>query len=264
MDVNNMNCRMYKNEYPKVDDIVVAQVVNIDDSIISCVLLEYNSMSAMLNYKNIKQRRNRGCPVKKGEIIYCVVSYVDNNYVDISKKHTTYEDVEITKERWKKVKMVHNLFKQVSYKTNTDIEIIYENFGWKLSENNIYDKLTEIYNNLEKMGEYDLSEDVINNLKIEIEKRFKPKEYVVRGQIEMMCFHMNGVMELKRVMRCGIKMYENVRIYYIAAPLYNIDYKTLDVEDGVEKLNKVIDKMSEEISKKGSIVVKMKPKIVEE
>ena len=69
----SLNCRMYENEYPEVDDLVVVQVKAIVDMGAYCSLLEYNGIEGMILMSELSRRRirsvNRLIRVGRQEIV---------------------------------------------------------------------------------------------------------------------------------------------------------------------------------------------------
>ena len=95
-----MNCRFYKNKFPKKDDYVKVRITSED---IDChgyhaELLEYNNIEAFMPLSHIsKKRRIRSKKqlVDIDKIMFLQVIEVDKEkgYIDLSKKHID-EDLE--------------------------------------------------------------------------------------------------------------------------------------------------------------------------
>ncbi len=256
-------CRMYENKYPDIDDIIIAEVDEIHDYAIYCKLSEYNDLSAFLNCKNVSRRRHRICPLKKRDIIYCVVISIDGSNVDISKKDVIADDIANIKEKWRKSKTVHSIFKKITYTTDITLISLYENFGWKLEGECIYDSLKLFYNNYDKIDQYNLENKVKNKLIECIKKKFTPKEVIIRFTIELTCFTQYGIDGIKNAAKIAQDFAENIKIYYLSAPFYNIDYKTIDVPNGIEFIKNLIQKIENEIEKYGgNLVSKNEPEII--
>jgi translation initiation factor 2 alpha subunit (eIF-2alpha) len=260
-------CRMYINEKPNKDDIVIVEVISIEESFVNCKLLEYDNLEAMLSLRNIQRRRFRGkIPLRKRQTIYCkVLTEEDNKFTDISKRDVSPDEIEIMKIQWIKCKFVHSLFKTVLVNSEMTLSNLYENFGWKLCEEeggHIYDNLDQFVENPELMDNYDLEQDIKDLLITTIIKRFKAKEKNVRATIEMSCFTHHGIEGIKAVFRKN--RCEGIKMCVINCPLYSISMRCLNTDEGVKKMDKIINQMGEDIKEYGGTMnVKDNPKVFE-
>ena len=264
----NDTSRMYVNEKPNKDDIVVAEVISIEESFVNCKLLEYNDIEAMLSLSNIQRRRFRGkIPLRKKQIIYCkVLTEFDNKYIDISKRDVSADEIEIIKLQWIKCRFVHSLFKSVLINSELTLLDLYEKFGWKLCEDqelgHIYDYLNEFVEQPDLIDNYDLEQDVKDLLISTIKKRFKAKEKDIRATIEMTCFSYHGIQGIKNVLiknKC-----EGIKMCVINCPLYSITMRCLNTDEGIKKMNEIINQIGEDIKEYGGKMdIKDKPKVFE-
>jgi len=263
----NDTCRMYINEKPNKDDIVIAEVISIEESFVNCKLLEYNNIEAMLSLRNIQRRRFRGkIPLRKKQVIYCqVLTEMDNEYTDISKRDVSANEIELIKLQWIKCKFVHSLFKTVLVNSEMTLLNLYEKFGWKLCEEDgchIYDYLDKFVENPELIDNYDLEQDIKDLLITTMKKKFKAKEREIRATIEMTCFTHHGIQGIKNVLiknKC-----EGIKMCVINCPLYSITMRCLNTDEGIKKMDKIINQIGEDIKEYGGKMdIKDKPKVFE-
>ena len=254
-----MDCRMYENEYPEEDDIITAKVINWDNDalLVHCQLLEYNNKECVMEYANIQRRRRmRSMPLKKNEVIFCQVISVDENFINISKKHMSVEETEMAKDNYSKNKSIFNMFKRVSHVTNEPMINLYENFGWKVGQD-IYGGIEKIYKEKGDLKDFELKDNVKEEMLKAIDKRFQAKYESCQCMIEMTCFTIEGILAIKETMKDGIEYYkekyddENFRIYYNTAPQYGIITKTLNLEETQKQVDDVINRMKENLEKRG-------------
>ncbi|CAI7844702.1 unnamed protein product [Closterium sp. NIES-53] len=109
-------------------------------------------------------------------------------------------------------------------------------------------------------------EDVKANLIANIRRRMTPQPLKIRADIELKCFHYDGVLHIKDAMRRAEQEGEEdcaVRIVLVAPPLYVLTTFTLAKDKGIAVLERAIRAASEEIDKhKGKLTVKEAPRAV--
>lgn len=110
--------------------------------------------------------------------------------------------------------------------------------------------------------------DIVEELLTNIRRRLTPQPVKIRADVELTCFAYEGVSAVKAAMRAAEKESTSevpVKVKLIAAPLYVLITTALDKQLGIEKLERAIMNMEDVMKeKRGSVVVKMKPKAVSE
>ena len=133
-----MNCRMYANEFPEIDDVVMVQVTSIAEMGAYVRLLEYNNTEGMILLSEVSRRRIRSINklIRVGKQEVCMVLRVDQDkgYIDLSKRRVSPEDVAKCEERYQRSKSVHSIVRHVSEITHTDMEALYRVSAWPLYE----------------------------------------------------------------------------------------------------------------------------------
>merc|ERR1712166_1484112 len=71
----NLNCRMYEQRFPEVEDVVIVQVRSIADMGAYVNLLEYNNIEGMILLSELSRRRIRSINklIKVGRCEQCIV-----------------------------------------------------------------------------------------------------------------------------------------------------------------------------------------------
>jgi len=125
----NLSCRMYQNEFPEIDEVVMVQVKSIAEMGAYVSLLEYNNMEGMILMSELSRRRIRSISklIKVGRQEPVMVLRVDEEkgYIDLSKRRVSPEDVEECQQRYAKSKLVHSILTHVATTTNTDLDELY-------------------------------------------------------------------------------------------------------------------------------------------
>ncbi|RUP48830.1 the Eif2 alpha subunit from saccharomyces Cerevisia [Jimgerdemannia flammicorona] len=146
VDQTKFLCRMYENEFPKVDDLVMVNVRQIADMGAYVKLLEYNDREGMILLSELSRRRIRSVQklIRVGRNEVVVVLRVDeekalpphptsrSGYIDLSKRRVSPEEVAKCEEKYNKSKAVHSILRHVAEKHDMELVKLYETIGWPL------------------------------------------------------------------------------------------------------------------------------------
>merc|ERR1712087_277044 len=101
-----------------------------------------------------------------------------------------------------------------------------------------------------------------------IAKRLTPTAVKVRADIEVTCFHYEGINAIKRALLKGVALGSEelpIKIKLVAPPLYVMLCSSLDKVAGIKLLSDAIELMQTEIrAAKGDLQVKAAPRAVDE
>merc|ERR1712070_1010969 len=132
----NLNCRMYEQRFPEVEDVVIVQVRSIADMGAYVSLLEYNNIEGMILLSELSRRRirsiNKLIRVGRQEIVVVLRVDREKGYIDLSKRRVSPEDVAQTEEKFNKSKAVHSIMRHVAETCKRELETLYATFGWPL------------------------------------------------------------------------------------------------------------------------------------
>ena len=91
-----LTCRFYEEEFPAIEQVVVARVKDIGEMGAYAKLLEFNDKEGMILMSELSRRRIRSVNklVRIGRDEYVVVLRADTEkgYIDLSKRRTNQED----------------------------------------------------------------------------------------------------------------------------------------------------------------------------
>ncbi|CAI7795957.1 unnamed protein product [Closterium sp. NIES-53] len=260
----NVDCRMYEAKFPEVEQVVMVQVKNIADMGAYVSLLEYNNIEGMILLSELSRRRIRSISslIKVGRQEPVMVVRVDKQkgYIDLSKRRVSEEEVAACEEKYNKSKMVHSIMRHVAETSGVDVEELYTNVTWPLYRK--YGHAFEVKREVPAMVE-----DVKANLIANIRRRMTPQPLKIRADIELKCFHYDGVLHIK-VRRTALQtcFHYDVFLYsllsQISSPVNAFDLSP-DIELKCSVLERAIRAASEEIDKhKGKLTVKEAPRAV--
>ena len=131
-----MHCRMYENQFPEIDEVVMVQVRSIAEMGAYVSLLEYNNIEGMILLSELSRRRIRSINklIRVGKQEVCMVLRVDKEkgYIDLSKRRVSPEDVQKCDERFQRSKAVHSILRHVSEVCSVEMEGLYTQTAWPL------------------------------------------------------------------------------------------------------------------------------------
>lgn len=270
-------CRMYENQYPEVNDLVMVVVKRIAEMGAYVSLLEYNNIEGMVLLSELSRRRIRSVQrlvrVGKTEVVAVLRVDKDKGYIDLSKKRVSPEEAEKFEEKFNKSKTVHSILRHVAEKHEMELEELYEKVGWplyrkfghafdafKLALNEPESIWTALPNPIEEGIKQDIIQSVI--------RRLTPQKLKIRADVEVACFDYEGIDAVKRALAAGEAVSTEeiqIKAKLVAPPLYVLMTQCMEKSKGLELMGKAIEEMETAIkAANGQIVIKMKPKAVSE
>jgi len=273
---SNLNCRFYEQKYPDVDELVMVVVKGITDMGAYVSLLEYNNIEGMILLSELSRRRIRSMTkvtrIGKQEAVVVLRVDKDKGYIDLSKKRVSPEEYAKCEERYNKAKLVHSVLRHVSEVKHKKLEELYQEIGWPLYKRfgHAYDAFKLSITETDRAKVFDnmpIPADLLEELMKNIVRRLTPHPIKVRADVDVTCFHYDGIDAIKAALRAGIDQHSTtnspISIKLVAPPLYVITATYVDKDLGVSTVQKVLDSIKVELAKrKGELVVKMAPRAV--
>lgn len=271
----SVNCRMYEQKYPEVDDLVVVEVKSIEEMGAYVALKEYNDIEGMILLSELSRRRIRSINkiIRVGRLEVVVVLRVDKEkgYIDLSKRRVSEEDIAKCEEKYNKSKAVHSIMRHVAESTHQNLEDIYVQFGWPLYKRfgHAFDAFKMALTEPEKVfADLNLSEEMKDSLIKNIKRRLTPQPVKVRADVEVTCFQYEGIDAIKQALAKGEASStpdSPVKIKLVAPPLYVVVTTSVQKETGIKAINVAIEAIKEELAKyKGELTVKVEARTVHE
>ncbi|KAI9353926.1 eukaryotic translation initiation factor 2 alpha subunit-domain-containing protein [Pilaira anomala] len=256
---DRFQCRMYEQEFPQVDDVVMVNVRQIADMGAYVKLLEYGDREGMILLSELSRRRIRSVQklirVGRDEVVVVLRVDEEKGYIDLSKRRVTPEDIIKCEEKYNKSKAVHSILRHVAEKNDLPLKELYEIIGWPL-----YKKFGHAYDAF-KMAIVDadtvfqgmtFSEDVRKELLSIIKRRMTPHPVKIRAQLDLRCTGIDGVNAIKSALKAGESVGSEevpIKITYLAAPFYVVTVDSLDKKLGFEVIEKSIEAIKTTLDK---------------
>lgn len=271
----NLECRMYENEYPEPDDVVMVQVKEIQDMGGYVHLLEYNNCQGMIMLSELSRRRirsvNKLLKVGRQEVAAVVRVDKEKGYIDLSKRRVAPEDITKIEEKWNKSRTVHSIVRHVAETVGTDVIHLYERWGWPLYRKygHAYDGFRMAVNDPESvLSGLEITEREREELLRNVRRRLMPQPIKLRADIEVTCYQFEGIDAIRAALKAGEATGDEkrpIKIKLVAPPLYVVSTSSLQKKAGVDALNKALEVVRSEISKrKGKFALKVAPRTVSE
>ncbi|CAN8062757.1 unnamed protein product [Agarophyton chilense] len=271
----NLECRMYENEFPEPDDVVMVQVKEIQDMGGYVHLLEYNNCQGMIMLSELSRRRirsvNKLLKVGRQEVAAVVRVDKQKGYIDLSKRRVAPEDIAKIEEKWNKSRTVHSIVRHVAETIGTDVIHLYERWGWPLYRKygHAYDGFRTAVNDPDSVLEgLDITEQEREELLRNVKRRLMPQPVKLRADIEVTCYQFEGIDAIRAALKAGESTGDEqrpIKIKLVAPPLYVITTSSLQKKAGIDALNKALKVVQSEISKRrGKFVLKVAPRTVSE
>jgi len=273
-------CRMYEQKYPEVDDLVVVEVKSIEEMGAYVALKEYNDIEGMILLSELSRRRIRSINkiIRVGRLEVVLVLRVDKEkgYIDLSKRRVSDEDVVKAEEKYNKSKMVHSIMRHVAETAQKEglpdcsFEEVFSKVGWPLSRKygHAYDAFKLSMGDPNILPDLHLEPKLLEIVQKNIRRRMTPQPVKVRTDLEVTCFHYEGIDAIKQSLKKGEETTTAeapISVKLVAPPLYVVVTTSINKDIGLKALNVAIEAIRTEILKfKGELVVKVAPRTVHE
>lgn len=205
-----INCRMYPDERPRDDDLVIVTIRELQPELGVVVTLdEYEDCEGTIYLSELTRRKRirslaKLCPV--GQTVVALVIQSKPEFISLSLKHVTAEDKEEYLKYYSLGKRFHGVLRKIAIKQQTPIIELYESIGWPL-----YRKIID----LEKLGDriekhpYNIlaQKELIPDLDFDKELQdillenhldlFGEQNYKESFTVHLLSYGMNGVDDIK-------------------------------------------------------------------
>eukprot|EP01087_Luapelamoeba_hula_P019004 TRINITY_DN622_c0_g1_i1.p1 TRINITY_DN622_c0_g1~~TRINITY_DN622_c0_g1_i1.p1 ORF type:complete len:319 (-),score=79.66 TRINITY_DN622_c0_g1_i1:67-1023(-) len=272
-----LKCRMYENEYPEVDDMVMVRVNTVNEIGAWVSLLEYNNKEGIILLSELSRRRMRSVAkhirVGKQEVLQVLRVDKEKGYIDLSKKNLQEEDFVVCTQKYNKSKAVHSIMSHVVAQQNEEpfisLEEFYKQLGWPL-----YKKFDHAHDAFKKAAS---GEDIFEGIEIReslkqlllktIQHRLGSQPVKIQADIQVTCFAYEGIDAIKPALsaglKCGTEEYP-IKIQLVCSPEYILYTTAVDHEKGMDVLRKSIETIQAQIkSHGGDCVIKTEPRVVD-
>lgn len=269
----NLECRMYEQKFPEVDDLVVVNVRSIAEMGAYVSLLEYNNIEGMILLSELSRRRirsiNKLIRVGRNEITTVLRVDEEKGYIDLSKRRVAPEDMVMCEERYNKSKAVHSILRHLATITRVDVQELYELIGWPLAKKfgHCYDAFKQAVLDTSVLDEIEFpTTEMKETLLVNIKRRLTPQALRIRADLEVTCFKKAGIEAVKEALHAGTSLStedQEIKIRLDATPVYVLTTTALEKQAGIDLANSAIEKIKEVIATHGgTCTVKEEPSVV--
>jgi translation initiation factor 2 alpha subunit (eIF-2alpha) len=229
--------RFYKEEYPKVDTIVMCKVLEQTDYCLNVELLEYNGKQGMVTFNEISTRKIKRIKdvLDIGRIYPLLVIAVDEikGYIDLSNKHiASQEELEQTVEKYNLYKTVISLIKSMTHLTNVDYNDFCNRSIWNLDKNEIHDYLMRCRDDTSLLDIFEfINEEEKNKFTEILLHQFLPVKWNLQQIISIQTYDIDGVEKIQNLFK---NIPHDIEVRLLSSPNY-----TLSIKETTQKDNKL-------------------------
>lgn len=284
----------YKKKIPAIDDIVIAKVEKISELGIEVTLNEYNGVRGFINCGEVSRKKrvnfNKILTVGKDVLLNVIQVDESKNYIDLSKRTISEDDIKLFNEKHKLHIQLYNIFKHICMRVknidrldkinNTEL---YDFMCGSLFEiqsefenEYICEKLLNKENNLEILNSIDFEsigvtvEDLKKIMDEYIDNKVNRTKPELSETIKLMTYSSTGLADLKYSLDYkSFAEFEEfskdfeIKINYITGSVYSIiiEQKDFDlsgstiIEDALSIVKKEIKKRAIEKQIQNQIMV---------
>lgn len=267
-----VSCRMYEQEFPSVNDVVVVRVDRITDIAAYVSLLEYNNREGVILLSNLTRVRiksvSQHIKIGRQEALQVLQIDMDRGYIDLSKRLLQKDEIDKCFARFNKSKQVHSILHRTSYLTQVPVQQLYEQIGWPLYNqyDHALDGFNQIVSNPDLLDQFELDPMVKEQLLRVLQQRMVIPTFKMQADLELLCPSFQGINGIKAALHAGLDMNTEstpVHIQLLTTPLYAVATITTDSNTGITFLNKVIRTIRREIRRQGGTCqTKVEPRII--
>lgn len=273
--MNGIMERLYKSEYPSVDDIVVVQITEMGDLGAKCKLLEYGGVDGFVPISEFS-KRGRIKSMKQvfqiGSIYPLHVINVEptKGVIDLSKKHITSDEGTLCLKKYKEAKIADSILRRTAELCSVPKIIIYQNCIWPLcfrfeTVNQNDDNVVEMDIEMNKTNEdedrkpasslevlhhlfrqpslmemyaLDIDASIKSVLMDILQTKLKPTLRKVSSVVTLTCFGAGGINSIKSVLKSTVDFANLLQVEFNTnSSLEKKDNEEKAEEDGDEKNN---------------------------
>jgi len=275
---------LYGKPLPEINELVVVNVTEINDLNVITKLIDYNDLTGYLSFNELSKKKrvniNTIVSVDKKKIAIVTSINLDKNYVELSLRNMSEEEVNTFSSEHKKYNNLYNLWRWIYMKLNEDsndnnsfIQIdndklteFMQNTLWEIEKNydNSPDNISYIFNTLlnkeENMEILNLikNQDIIK-IKNILDEYIRIKTVIVKPEknkeISLTSYEINGIIDIKSALDYkSFDFYKNIEsdyeieITYLSDSIYRISINQIDVvlQNNLYNIDKVyIDLINE-------------------
>ncbi len=252
-----------KDEWPEVDELVIATVEEVIDHGAYVTLDEYDKRG-FLHISEVSSSwvRNIRDYVRERQKVVLKVLRINPEigHVDLSLRRVTKREKIEKMLSWKMERRAESFLRSAAEKLGMNFNDVYEGVGLILEKEygGIYDGLERVAKDgVELLLRLGINKDIALAIEDVVKEKIKPPTVKVKGVLELRCFKSNGVDVIRNALLSAKKAVKSktveVRLYTIAPPRYSVEVIADDYKRAEHVLQKISEAVLENIVKMGGI-----------
>jgi len=252
-----------RRRLPGYYELVVGTVSRIYDHGAFIKLDEYNGIEAYCPLNEVARSwfRNVRDVLKEGQKAVFKVIRVDRRrgHVDVSLRRVADDERREKMREWKRALHAEKLLELAAAKLNKTLYDAYREAGWKLEDH--YKEIYAAFEEAVRRGinvflDAGVPEEWAKVLYKLAKEHIELPEIKLSGVFTLQSYDKKGVLTIKEVLTKAFEMarnypIKNIKIYTVGAPRYRIDLVANDPKIALHALQTIVNKVTEEATKKG-------------
>lgn len=216
--------RFYRAELPAVNEVVAADITNIDDTAVYCTLPAYAGIEAMLPTTEVGVKRGKRVVdyVRVGQLLALSVIRVEGGNIDVSLKQCRAEEGRVALERYHRDARVDLIVRTAAAQDPAQTASLYGEVVWPLHDEgvDVYEQFEEARIALEDGTA--TRPEFSATLLAAIKAKMPPTSYSADREITLRfgTFH-DGVARLRAAL-ATIAAIDAVEVFLVAPPKYRV------------------------------------------
>lgn len=242
----------------------MVEVISINETGVTCKLLEYDDKEAYLSINewsrkrisNIKSFTHIGFRFA-GQVIRVDV---ERNYIDLSRKNVNSVDSENVNSKFQSIKNIHNILQRVSSVSNVSMLQLYTHVVWPIAKTQDTEEcfikfirepetLDIYFDPLEKESQTTAKNEFLNIIK----HRYVCKPSKLIAKVQLFCYSEKGIDAVKDALLAGKNTCKvpdiPISITVESCPIYVISTTCENTEQGIKLIKECMDSIKNNIEK---------------
>lgn len=264
--------RYYKNELPKVNDVVFVRFSEFSENAgIYVDLIEYDNLQGLILLTEISKRTTNPLKViTKHKIYPCVVlNITDKQSIDLSYKKLSEQDKITYETNFGFTQRFNNLVKTLIKLDSDREQEIYENIMWPMFEKHM-NKSEFLYNQILQNPSYlfkynkTLDDEFIKKIEEHLKQRITESNVKISKNFNLKVLSENAITKIKLILTENMTD-PSIKITCISSPVYNIIVTSDSMDDAHTIMDKYTNVLLENAHKyRGIITMNDELKIIQD
>src|SRR3989344_2136327 len=246
----------HRSGFPEENEIVLCKVTKLYPNSVFVNLLEYDK-PGIVHISEVSPGRIRNLRdfVSIDRQIVCKILKIDQQkgHIDLSLRRVNSTERRDKLDEIKQEMKAEALLKNIAKKLNQPLEKLYVEVSEKILKeySHLHSCFKEVVSegiDLKKMG---LNKQLADELTSAIIDKFKPKKFIIKGEIKVQTYDSYGLEKIKTLLSGIDKLSPTLGLFYLGAGRYKFNIEDVDhkaAENTLKKIEQLLEKFKDKLS----------------